>query len=110
MRGTPEDIQTTAPLNYHNGNMDPRLKEPRNVDIMALSDCYGSRMDAAKRWTPQAKTYDDFRKLLADKTVDAVIIATPDHWHAEMLILACQAGKDVYVEKPCSIAWAKPRP
>jgi len=100
MRGTPEDIQAASPLNYHNGNMDPRLKEPRNVDIMALCDCYGSRMDAAKKWTPQARTYDDFRKLLADKTVDAVIIATPDHWHAEMLILACQAGKDVYVEKP----------
>ena len=67
---------------------------------MALCDCYGSRMDAAKKWTPQAKTYDDFRKLLADKTVDAVIIATQDQWHAQMLILACEAGKDVYLEKP----------
>ncbi len=100
MRGTPEDIQAVAPENYHNGNLDPRLKEPRNVDIMALCDCYGSRIDAAKKWAPQAKTYDDFRKLLADKTVDAVIIATQDHWHAQMLVLACQAGKDVYLEKP----------
>jgi predicted dehydrogenase len=100
MRGTPEDIQAVAPENYHNGNLDPRLKEPRNVDIMALCDCYGSRMDAAKKWAPQARTYDDFRKLLADKDVDAVIIATQDQWHAEMLILAVQAGKDVYLEKP----------
>jgi predicted dehydrogenase len=100
MRGTPEDIQAVAPENYHNGNLDARLKEPRNVDIMALCDCYGSRMDSAKRWAPQAKTYDDFRKLLADKTVDAVIIATHDPWHAQMLILACEAGKDCYVEKP----------
>jgi len=100
MRGAPEDIQAVANENYHNGNLDPRLKQPRNVDIMALCDCYGSRMDAAKKWTPQAKTYDDFRKLLADKTVDAVIIATQDQWHAQMLILACQAGKDVYLEKP----------
>jgi predicted dehydrogenase len=100
MRGTPEDIQAVAPENYHDGNLDPRLKEPRNVDIMALCDCYGSRMDAAKKWAPQAKTYDDFRKLLADKTVDAVIIATPDPWHAQMLVLACEAGKDVYLEKP----------
>ena len=57
-------------------------------------------MEAAKQWAPQAKTYDDFRKLLADKNVDAVIIATQDQWHAQMLILACEAGKDVYLEKP----------
>jgi predicted dehydrogenase len=100
MRGAPEDIQAVAYDNYHDGNLDPRLKEPRNVDIMALCDCYGARVNAAKRWAPQAKTYDDFRKLLADKTVDAVIIATPDPWHAPMLILACEAAKDVYLEKP----------
>ncbi|MGA2721161.1 MAG: Gfo/Idh/MocA family oxidoreductase [Bryobacteraceae bacterium] len=100
MRGTPEDIQAVANENYHDGNMDPRLKEPRNVDIMALCDVYGSRLDAAKRWAPQAQTYNDFRKLLADKTVDAVIIATPDPWHAQILILACEAGKDAYLEKP----------
>ncbi|MCC7175773.1 MAG: Gfo/Idh/MocA family oxidoreductase [Bryobacterales bacterium] len=100
MRGTPEDIQAVAPLNYRNGFMDPRLKEPRGVEITALCDCFASRMDSAKKWAPQAAAYDDFRKLLADKNVDAVIIATPDHWHAAMTILACEAGKDVYVEKP----------
>jgi len=100
MRGTPEDIQAVAPENYHDGNLDSRLKEPRNVEIAALCDVYGSRVDAAKKWAPQAKTYDDFRKLLADKEIDAVIVATPDHWHAQVLILACEAGKDVYCEKP----------
>ena len=100
MRGTPEDIQTVARENYHDGNLDPRLKEPRNVDIAALCDVRGTRMDSAKRWAPQASTYDDFRKLLADKSIDAVIIATPDPWHAQMLVLACEAGKDVYLEKP----------
>ena len=65
-----------------------------------MCDVYGSRVDAAKKWAPQAKTYDDFRKLLADKEIDAVIVATPDHWHAQILILACEAGKDVYCEKP----------
>ena len=44
----------------------------------------------------------DFRRLLDDKTIDAVTIATPDHWHALMTVMACQAGKDVYVEKPAS--------
>ena len=44
----------------------------------------------------------DFRRLLDDKSIDAVTIATPDHWHALMAVMACQAGKDVYVEKPAS--------
>ncbi|MFX0558191.1 Gfo/Idh/MocA family oxidoreductase [Maribacter sp. CXY002] len=48
------------------------------------------------------KVEKDFRKVLEDKNVDAVFIATPEHWHAPMAILALQAGKHVYVEKPCS--------
>jgi len=100
MRGTPEDIKAAAPESYRNGNMDPRLKEPRNVEIATLCDVYEPRMTAAKNWAPQAKTEPDFRKVLADKEIDAVLIATPDPWHAPMLILACEAGKDVYLEKP----------
>jgi len=49
---------------------------------------------------PGARAFKDFRKLLEQKDVDAVLIATPDHWHAIPTVLACQAGKDVYVEKP----------
>jgi len=100
MRGTPEDIQAVAPANYHDGNLDPRLAAPRNVEIAALCDAYETRTTAAKRWAPEAKTFPDFRGLLADKDIDAVIIATQDQWHAPMLILACEAGKDVYLEKP----------
>jgi len=48
------------------------------------------------------KTSNDIRKVLADDTLDAVIVATPDHWHSPAAILACEAGKHVYVEKPCS--------
>ena len=100
MRGTLEDIQAVAPENYHAGNLDARLKAPRNVEIAALCDVNGARIAAARKWAPQATAYDDFRKLLADKSIDAVILATPDPWHAQMLILACDAGKDVYLEKP----------
>jgi len=100
MRGTPEDIQAAAPANYHDGKMDPRLTGPRNVEVSALCDVYGSRMESAKRWATQAKTYKDFRTLLEQKDVDAVVVATQDQWHAQMMILACEAGKDVYLEKP----------
>ena len=61
---------------------------------------YESRVAAAKRWAPGARTFSDFRGLLAEKDIDAVIVATMDQWHAPMLILACEAGKDVYLEKP----------
>jgi predicted dehydrogenase len=57
---------------------------------------------AAKAQGQPPQTETDFRRALADRDVDALIIATPDHWHAPMAILAAQAGKHVYVEKPCS--------
>src|SRR5579863_5232865 len=50
-----------------------------------------------------ARGYRDFRALLDDKRVDAVVISTPDHWHALQTMLACAAGKDVYVEKPLTL-------
>ena len=51
---------------------------------------------------PQVETYVDTGKMLESKEIDAVFIATPNHWHSLATIWACQAGKDVYVEKPCS--------
>jgi predicted dehydrogenase len=54
---------------------------------------------------PKPKTYIDVRKLLEDKSIDAVSIATPNHWHSLMGIWAVQAGKDAYIEKPCSHSW-----
>ncbi|MEJ7606851.1 MAG: Gfo/Idh/MocA family oxidoreductase, partial [Bryobacteraceae bacterium] len=54
-----------------------------------------------KQWAgPDARAYSDFRKVLEQKDIDAVMVSTPDHWHAIPTILACEAGKDVYVEKP----------
>ncbi len=54
---------------------------------------------------PKPQTYIDVRKLLEDKNVDAVSIATPNHWHSLIGIWAAQAGKDIYIEKPCSHNW-----
>ncbi len=58
-----------------------------------------------KMGLPKPKTYVDIRKVLEDKSIDAISIATPNHWHSLMAIWGCQAGKDVYVEKPCSHNW-----
>jgi len=70
----------------------------------AVCDLRQDYMDfAAKKSRATPKKYTDYRKLLEDKGVDAVVIATPDHWHALMFIDACEAGKDVYVEKPLSL-------
>ncbi len=67
----------------------------------AVCDVYEPNANAAKEWAgPPSRIYKDFRKLLEQKDVDAVHIATPDHWHAIPTVLACQAGKDVFVEKP----------
>ena len=62
----------------------------------------GSLSFVKQKYGGNPKTATDFRRVLDDKDVDAVTIAAPDHWHALMTIWACQAGKDVYVEKPIS--------
>lgn len=61
--------------------------------------------DAEAMGIPKPQTYVDVRKLLEDKNVDAVSIATPNHWHSLIGIWAAQAGKDIYIEKPCSHNW-----
>jgi predicted dehydrogenase len=80
------------------------MREAPNVAFTAAADVYQTNADRAREWAgPDAKAFQDFRKLLELKDVDAVLVATPDHWHALATILACQAGKDVYVEKPTSL-------
>ncbi len=75
------------------------------ADVVALCDVDASMLQRAARELEKAQPlapqlYADFRRLLDNPSLDAVLIATPDHWHAAMTVLACQAGKDVYVEKP----------
>ena len=72
-----------------------------DVELAAVCDVYEPHAAAAKaRAGPGCRSYGDFRRLLEQKDIDAVLVATPDHWHATIAVLACQAGKDVYVEKP----------
>lgn len=75
-----------------------------SVEVAYVCDVdEGRRQGAAKSLgVPAARAVTDLRRLLDDKTVDAVIVATPDHWHSPAAILACDAGKHVYVEKPIS--------
>jgi predicted dehydrogenase len=77
--------------------------EAGNVDVAALCDIYAQQIDAAKQKAPNAKVFTDHRKLLEMKELQAVLIATPDHWHSRTAIDALNAGKDVYVEKPLTL-------
>lgn len=70
-----------------------------NIDFVAFSDIYTARLQAAKQLVPNAKTYLDHRYLLEDKSIDAVLIATPQHLHCEHFTDAISAGKHVYQEK-----------
>jgi predicted dehydrogenase len=70
-----------------------------NTQAVAVADVYSRRLDQVKCIVPAVQTYTDFRRLLDDKSVDAVLIATPQHQHALNFVPAIQAGKDVYQEK-----------
>ena len=78
-----------------------------NVEIVAICDPDDSHIanglaQLEKLGKKKPDTYKDIRKLLEDKSIDAISITSPNHWHTLMTVWACQAGKDVYVEKPCA--------
>lgn len=92
------------------GDMRTFARNP-DVQIVGVCDVYAPHIDQAIKdgKLEGVKTYKDFRQVLDSKDVDAVIIGSPDHWHALQTVAACQAGKDVYVEKPISVTIAEGR-
>ena len=91
----------------HIGSLAKICEQDKNVEIAAICDCDQKRLDAADKHYPQLagrklQKFTEQRKLFEDKSIDAVSFATQDHWHALQTIWACQAGKDVYVEKPAT--------
>jgi predicted dehydrogenase len=80
------------------------FQEQKEAAIVGVAEVHRGRLEEAKALIGgDVRGFGDFRKLLDCREVDAVVISTPDHWHALMTMLACAAGKDVYVEKPLSL-------
>jgi predicted dehydrogenase len=104
---SPSDTLNLALIGCRNmgyGDLQQHLSNP-GVNCVALCDVDENVLnekaeDLKKKFNQSPKLYKDFRKLLEQKDIDAVIIGTPDHWHCLMTVYALQAGKDVYVEKP----------
>lgn len=84
--------------------------EHKDCDVVALCDIYQPYVEfASKKVGTNPQQFTDYRRLLEKRDVDAVVIVTPDHWHALQTVEACQAGKDVYCEKPLSLCVAEGR-
>jgi predicted dehydrogenase len=82
----------------------------KDAEVAALCDVYEPYLAAAQtKAGGKPRLYHDFRQLLDQKDLDAIVIATPDHWHALQFVAACRAEKDVYVEKPLSLTIAEGR-
>ncbi|MHB8897925.1 MAG: Gfo/Idh/MocA family protein [Thermoguttaceae bacterium] len=85
------------------GQLFREVQQVADFQSVATSDCYANRREGLAGIC-KGKAYADFRELLARDDIDAVYIATPDHWHVPIGILAAKAGKDVYIEKPLGVA------
>ena len=84
----------------------------KDAEVVAICDLHQPYLDFAAQKIKRASGNDpeqfhDYRKLLERKDLDAVVICTPDHWHALQMVDACKSGKDVYVEKPLSLCVAE---
>ncbi|MFD3002347.1 Gfo/Idh/MocA family protein [Pontibacter toksunensis] len=103
------------------GHDMPGVMQYDTARVMAVCDVDSKRAEAGKKFVNDYYTkkngkgydgvslYTDFRELLQNKDIDAVIISTPDHWHAPIAILAAEAGKDIYMQKPASLTISEGR-
>ena len=87
------------------GHLNRLFAENKYAEVVAIADIDSRRLpraveEAYERQGTKPTTTGDFRTLIDDPSIDALVVGTPDHWHAIPTILACMAGKDVYVEKP----------
>ncbi len=106
-RGANDDIRVAVVgIGSQGSNHINWFRQIPAVRVVAICDADKSFIDREqKKFTDRSEkvdTYLDYRKLLEDKNIDAIITAAPNHWHALVTVWACQAGKDVYVEKPVS--------
>src|SRR3954471_343889 len=80
------------------------FRNQKDVDMAAMCDVYQPRLEqGVAACGGGAKAYSDFRRMLENKDLQAIVVSTPDHWHCLAGMMACAAGKDVYVEKPLSV-------
>jgi len=106
-RGANDDIRVAVVgIRSQGSNHINWFRQIPGVRVVAICDADKEFLDReAKKFKDRSEKVDiyvDYRKLLEDKNIDAIITATPNHWHALVTVWACQAGKDVYVEKPVS--------
>ena len=100
----PSDRVTIGHIGLGRGwGLIARAKKTNWIQSLAVADPFQHRRDGAAKQI-NGTAYDDFRRILDRKDIDGVIIATPDHWHVPMAVLAAQAGKDCYVEKPLGLS------
>ena len=85
------------------GDLFRRFQQCKGLHSVAIADVYKDRCEAHARLI-KGKGYADFRELLARDDIDAVVVATPDHWHVPIAIAAARAKKDAYVEKPLAVS------
>jgi len=101
--GSNNDVRVAViGVNDRGGAHLGEFKKMKGVRVAGLCDVDLTVLERRAQGIPSIKKFQDVRRLLESKEVDAVSVATPNHWHSLITIWACQAGKDVYVEKPCS--------
>ncbi len=82
------------------------IQRVRGAEVVAVADLYDGYLERARELTGKGvETTRDYRRLLDRKDIDAVVVATPDHWHVRIMLDAASAGKDIYAEKPLTHTW-----